>query len=153
MKTDNEIVTRLTYMDIAKGIGILCVIAGHMGNFIINKFVFSFHMPLFFLTSGYFISSKNSPQTILIKRFRQLLPPYVFTCFMVIFISTIKGILGILIGNKTIGQVAQTAFKWIGASLYGAGTPHDVFGGGGGDSSGHWSGLVFVGNYMEFMAE
>ena len=115
MKTSNETVVRLTYMDIAKGIGILCVIAGHMGNSIINKFVFSFHMPLFFLISGYFISSRNSSRTILIKRFKQLLPPYVFTCFAVIFISTIKGMLGILIGNKTIGQVVQTAFKCIGA--------------------------------------
>lgn len=130
MKTSNETVARLTYMDIANGIGILCVIAGHMGNSIINKFVFSFHMPLFFLISGYFISSRNSSRIILYKRLRQLLPPYVFTCFMVIFISTIKGIFGILIGNKTISQVTQTAFKWVSASLYGVGTPHDVFGGG-----------------------
>ncbi len=30
---------------------------------------------------------------------------------------------------------------------------HHMMSSGGGDSSGHWSGLVFVGNYMEFMAE
>ena len=35
---NNEAITnnRLTYMDVAKGFGILCVIAGHMGNETIN---------------------------------------------------------------------------------------------------------------------
>ena len=39
---NNEAITnnRLTYMDVAKGFGILCVIAGHMGNETINRFVF-----------------------------------------------------------------------------------------------------------------
>lgn len=50
---------RLSYMDIAKGFGILCVIAGHMGNETINRFVFSFHMPLFFLISGYFYHKRT----------------------------------------------------------------------------------------------
>lgn len=39
---------RLEYIDIAKGIGIICVILGHMDNDSIKQFVFSFHMPLFF---------------------------------------------------------------------------------------------------------
>ena len=38
---------RLEYIDIAKGIGIICVILGHMDNDSIKQFVFSFHMPLF----------------------------------------------------------------------------------------------------------
>lgn len=39
--------TRLEYIDLAKGFGIVCVILGHMDKILINRFVFSFHMPLF----------------------------------------------------------------------------------------------------------
>ena len=58
---NNEAITnnRLTYMDVAKGFGILCVIAGHMGNETINRFVFSFHMPLFFILSCFCFSNKH----------------------------------------------------------------------------------------------
>ena len=48
---------RVTYIDIAKGLAILCVIIGHTTQYIdigiINPFVFSFHMPLFFVLSGW----------------------------------------------------------------------------------------------------
>lgn len=37
---------RITFLDTVKGIGMICVILGHMGNAFINSIVFSFHMPL-----------------------------------------------------------------------------------------------------------
>lgn len=39
-------------LDITKGIAMLFIIAGHLGIDIINRFVFTFHVPLFFLLSG-----------------------------------------------------------------------------------------------------
>ena len=118
--------SRLTYMDVAKGIGILCVIAGHMGNSMVNRFIFSFHMPLFFLISGFFMSDKDSASVILNKRIRQLIPPYVFTCLSVIAISSVKGIIEVLVGNETLSQVGRIILEWIYASIYGAGTSHDL---------------------------
>ncbi len=50
---------RLDYMDIAKGFGIICVIVGHMGYRALDRVIFSFHMPLFFLISGYFLDEKR----------------------------------------------------------------------------------------------
>lgn len=46
--------SRITYIDIAKGIGILLVIAGHLFRYdsYISTVIFSFHMPLFFFLSG-----------------------------------------------------------------------------------------------------
>lgn len=42
------------YIDIAKGIGIILVILGHSGvNSEIKDFIYGFHMPLFFVISGY----------------------------------------------------------------------------------------------------
>ena len=38
----------------------LCIIAGHFGIVSAGRFVFTFHVPLFFLLSGYFLSTKVS---------------------------------------------------------------------------------------------
>ena len=46
--------TRISLYDRAKGIGIICVIIGHLltyGN-LPSSVIFAFHMPLFFLISG-----------------------------------------------------------------------------------------------------
>lgn len=60
-------VQRIRYFDIAKGLAITCMILGHAilrfgdsvdgGHFLLklNDFIFSFHMPLFFIISGYFM--------------------------------------------------------------------------------------------------
>ena len=53
--------SRLDYIDLAKGVVILLVVAGHIieGNFYraekepLHVFIYAFHMPLFFLLSGY----------------------------------------------------------------------------------------------------
>lgn len=59
MKTDNTIVKRIVYIDIAKGIGMLLVIMGHLLEFpqsifelCLKKAIYCFHMPLFFMLSG-----------------------------------------------------------------------------------------------------
>ena len=46
---------RKKYIDIAKGIGILLVLIGHIdwGNYILTNTIYSFHMPLFMMVSGY----------------------------------------------------------------------------------------------------
>ena len=50
---------RDTTFDIMKGIGILLVLLGHVYEWkAIGHFVYSFHMPLFFIVAGYF--SKRS---------------------------------------------------------------------------------------------
>lgn len=51
---------RLIYIDIAKFIGIILVILGHMGfpSYIYN-YIFSFHMPLFVILSGFVFKQEN----------------------------------------------------------------------------------------------
>ena len=39
---------RIEWIDIARGIGIILVILGHIGIGKIGKFIYSFHIPLFF---------------------------------------------------------------------------------------------------------
>ena len=82
---------RIKYIDIAKGIGILLVVMGHndlMAIFpFIKKLIFSFHMPLFFFLSGYFINTLTPFKVFFKKRFNGLLKPFFFTIFMIYFFS------------------------------------------------------------------
>ena len=51
---------RIAIIDIAKGIGIFLVFAGHLftaGEFL-NDFIYTFHMPLFFFLAGYVMSDR-----------------------------------------------------------------------------------------------
>ncbi len=48
--------SRIVFIDIAKGISILLMIIGHViGNGIRRSTIFSFHMPLYIITSGFFL--------------------------------------------------------------------------------------------------
>lgn len=57
---------RIKYMDIAKGIGMLMVLVGHTYAGFLCSLANSFHMPLFFIISGYFF--KPSQRKELIKK-------------------------------------------------------------------------------------
>lgn len=107
---------RIDYFDIAKGIGILCIIAGHMGVDGVNRIVFTFHVPIFFLISGYFISQKGSFIDYARKRFKTLLYPYAFTSVCLILI---KIPVNIISGTpELISSEMKTVFI---QALYGSG--------------------------------
>ena len=73
---------RLHYIDIIKGIGIFLVVLGHVyrGN-IIQNWIYSFHMPLFFIISGWLFGYKNiEPKDFLEitkKKVMTLMLPYI----------------------------------------------------------------------------
>lgn len=70
--------SRVKWIDIAKGLLILCVIIGHTisRESIFFHFIFSFHMPAFFILSGW--TARHKPNTDLISSLtRRLLLPYV----------------------------------------------------------------------------
>ncbi len=83
MKTDEgsvlmKISSRLNYIDVMKGLGILLVILGHCisstDNFV-NKFILSFHMPLFFFASGYLYSRKSNDREYFSGKVKGLIVP------------------------------------------------------------------------------
>ena len=71
--------------DIMKGIGILSVLVGHWPgiNETVKTFVYSFHIPLFFLISGYFTQTAFSLQGMK-KSARRLVIPFLFTQLLII---------------------------------------------------------------------
>jgi fucose 4-O-acetylase-like acetyltransferase len=82
---------RVEYIDIARGIGILLVVMGHNDFSLISPFayqvIYSFHMPLFFFLSGYFLDASIPFFEFVKKRFHSVLKPYFFTIFLIYFTS------------------------------------------------------------------
>lgn len=78
-------------LDNAKGIGILLVIAGHLftKGTIPFMYIFAFHMPLFFIISGYLMNvEKYTKFSKCIKAsYQQLIKPYFAFCIIGFFIS------------------------------------------------------------------
>lgn len=56
-----ETMDRNQWMDVAKGITIMLMIIGHSSiPDLLSRFVYSFHMPLFFIASGWMTNWENS---------------------------------------------------------------------------------------------
>lgn len=75
---------RIRWCDQARGIGIFLVVIGHcfitLGKVTsVNYAIYSFHMPLFFILSGFVLKDNSSYRQFVIKRFRQIMiPAYLF---------------------------------------------------------------------------
>lgn len=67
---------RILYWDMARGITILLMMVGHFSlPFTVKVFIYSFHMPLFFISNAYFMKSYAWKDTA-IKSAKKLLIPY-----------------------------------------------------------------------------
>ena len=70
---------RLGYIDLAKGIGMLTIIWGHIHTGISTHIVYAFHIPLFFFLSGLVFNRKRYDNfgNFLKKRWKGLIFPYI----------------------------------------------------------------------------
>ena len=90
-KDTNEIIkdkNRNINLDILKGIGIISVLIGHIGNKVSGSFVYTYHMAIFFFVSAYLYNEEkygDKPLEYLIKRIRGMWGKYVF--FSIVLIS------------------------------------------------------------------
>lgn len=99
---------RLDYLDMTKGLGMILVLIGHLqGDSIFTfssyiqplcVFIFSFHMPMFFIVSGILLAIKNDEvkplKEVAKSRFRGIIIPYLwFSLFYLIVVvaALIKG--------------------------------------------------------------
>ncbi|MCQ2471193.1 MAG: acyltransferase family protein [Clostridia bacterium] len=71
---------RIHWIDISKGIAILCVFIGHTISTpkIFSDFVYYFHMPLFFFMSGYCFSAKRNTKDFIVNKLKTVVLP-IFT--------------------------------------------------------------------------
>lgn len=89
-------IERLDYLDVARGISILCIVLGHIRpQSIIGMWLFSFHVPVFFVITGMLQAYKKQNGVLLelhIKKLiRNLLIPYIFFSIINIVISWLLG--------------------------------------------------------------
>ena len=80
-------VDRVQYISIAKGIGIILVVIGHCINGSIKNFIYLFHMPFFFMMTGYLFKGTDRPIKRYVKgKIRSLYLPYViWNSFFLVF--------------------------------------------------------------------
>ena len=110
MKMDNGKKRDIT-ADLMKAIGIILVIIGHStsnGRYLI----YTFHMPMFFLVSGYYFQHNTALGTIIKKGMKRLIVPYVVTCLCVCLFHIIKS----AVQNES---VLSTLLLWTKAALIG----------------------------------
>lgn len=78
---------RIGYIDIAKGLGILVIVLAHndLAGYhpTLHKFIYSFHIPLFFFLSGMFFRPERGFGETVKRRFNTLMKPYFFALFMI----------------------------------------------------------------------
>lgn len=91
MKNNNNN-NRIEVIDEIKGLGILLVILGHSGPPMpLYRMIFGFHMPLFFLISGYLYSEEKwnrlGGRMLAVKRARSYLIPYFVLSFVNLFLN------------------------------------------------------------------
>ena len=95
---------RLDYFDLAKGIGIFLVVLGHATfvNEHVITWVFSFHMPLFFMISGMLMAHKDEAsltmRELLHKKLKSILIPYL--CFSICY--TVIDIVSVFLKQITL---------------------------------------------------
>lgn len=88
MQPISSIRERSLWIDIAKGIGILLVMVGHTDIPVqASNFIYAFHMPLFFIASGWTTKwDKYEFKTYLVRKIRNLLIPFFIYSTVVILI-------------------------------------------------------------------
>lgn len=110
-------ISRDKVLDITKGIAIILVVIGHnyMISVPIRHLIYSFHMPLFFLISGYLYKPK-SVKASLIRDVRYLLVPYFITCALAVAFYCLTYLKS--------GVSAQLRYYFL-ATFCGSGIPHE----------------------------
>lgn len=119
---------RLSWVDVARGIGIILVIYGHtLGSSGHRYLIYSFHMPLFFFLSGLVFRSREgeSYKQSLVKDIKRIMIPYFIFAFASLILwfiilppegqnlnSIFKQLIGIIYGNASHGYLAINTVLW-----------------------------------------
>lgn len=94
---------RHVWVDMLKGYGIIMVTLGHLGvSFLIEKHIYSYHMFLFFLISGYLVVDRPFSETLK-KKIQTLLIPFIMW-------DVISSIIGAVMYHQSLKSFIATMF-------------------------------------------
>ena len=108
---------RVEYVDVAKGIGIVLVVLGH--NQIkatlpaLTSFIYTFHMPMFFLLSGMFFRPTVRFFDLLRRRFHTILQPYLVIIILMYAAAFLFSELDLSIILSRMAKAAYASGYWL----------------------------------------
>lgn len=100
-----HIVNRNQTLDVLKGIGIILMVVGHSGPpECLNDVIYTFHMPLFFIASGWFFSERNLEDSrgFAVRKIKNIYWPYLKWCVVFLLFHNVFYSIGIL--NNSYGS-------------------------------------------------
>lgn len=128
---------RIVWVDILRGISMLLIVYGHIIIHCdklspLNKYIMSFHVPIFFMISGFIFSVKENTKykDFIWKKFKRIMIPYFVFGFLFLIpfilfgnglgamldreseINIFKNIFGIFYGNGHDGLLRQNSSLW-----------------------------------------
>ncbi len=110
---------RLDWIDFAKGVGIICMVIGHV--FLEKEFgvrvIYLFHMPLFFFIGGYLLKPSVDYKGFLKHKAQHLLVPYFAFCILLTaiqYMRTDHAPLGVMIERFMLGGLKLEDTWWMG---------------------------------------
>ena len=117
--SQNEKTKRNEVIDILKGIGIFCVVAGHCSlqhdTSPVIQFIYLFHVAVFFIASGYCYNPSKTDSTDtfkcgILRTFKKLWTPYVFWTILFLALHNLFVNLNIYTDNPAISQFISGEF-------------------------------------------
>lgn len=108
------------FFSTAKGIGIILMVMGHCGApDLFTKFIYQFHMPLFFICSGYFLKDINNLKTLFQTYIKKIKGIYIkFALWSIIFLSLHNFFFSINIYNDIVTFHGQPSYQYTFADFY-----------------------------------
>lgn len=106
---------KISYLDMAKGIGIILVVLGHSNYLPDNALtvIASFHMPLFFILSGMLIchtgEERRPFRQIILRRLKSIMLPY--AVFSVVYLLIYGGYFCCVSGSLTAEYIRELAVQ------------------------------------------
>lgn len=103
-------------VDIARTIAMASIVLGHLGIGNINRVVFTYHVTIFYLIAGYYMSGNKTFGEFLKRKLQTLIVPYYLSCIAVTIAALL---LNFFTGHSS--QSVEIVKHWTSAALYGAG--------------------------------
>ena len=94
--------SRELWIDVLKGIAIVCVILGH--TFIYGDRVYYFHMPLFFLIGGYLFKRGQSWMHLLRKTTKRIVFPFIVYLLVLYLLTPFPPFLWCMLGGGGMSE-------------------------------------------------
>ena len=116
-------VEREKWVDSAKAIAIILVMLGHVSGDLTGwfnfKFVYGFHLVIFYIISGYFTKQRPLSLDFVNKKFHRLMVPYFLTCGVILFMDAFN--LFFIYKERSIASITGVIAKDLTRSFYASG--------------------------------